>query len=75
VLWVRVLIWVSLAALGVTVVAMTLRGGPIPEGMDGAIHMGPSTVEPGVGTQGEMAYDRWRPGHRNDPERLREATP
>jgi len=30
-LWVRVLIWVALAALAVGVVVVTLRGGPVPE--------------------------------------------
>jgi hypothetical protein len=77
VFWVRVLIWVSLAALGVTVVVMTFRGGPIPD-EEGTAGRAPAAVErgaPSAGSRGEMAYDRWRPGERNDPERLRQPSP
>jgi hypothetical protein len=69
--WVRVLIWISLAALGVTVVVMTFRGGPIPDGKGAPLGSTRPAVEQGAARQGEMAYDRWRAGQRNDPERLR----
>jgi hypothetical protein len=76
--WVRVLIWVSLAALGATVVVLTFRGGPIPEDRRGAYGGTATSVPhaaPDAAGSGEMAYDRWRPGHRTDPERLREPSP
>jgi hypothetical protein len=73
-----VLIWLSLAALGATVVVVTFRGGPIPEGKGGAAGVAPAPVERGAlppGSRGEMAYDRWRPGNRSDPARLGEGSP
>ena len=73
--WIRVLIWISLVALGLTVVVMTFRGGPIPEGKGGPFGPTPPAVEQGAAPQGEMAYDRWRAGNRNDPARLRGASP
>ena len=70
-LWVRVLIWVALFVMGATVVTVTIRGGLIPQPGPNDGRVPAPTVIPGQ--PGEMAYDRFRPGARSDPEQARHA--
>jgi hypothetical protein len=63
-----VLIWIALIVTGLAVVTVTLRGGFIPQPGPNDGRIPAPTVIPGQ--PGEMAYDRFRPGARSDPERL-----
>ena len=67
-LWIRVLIWVALFVMGATVVTVTLRGGLIPQPGPNDGRVPAPTVIPGQ--PGEMAYDRFRPGGRSDPQHV-----
>ena len=72
-LWVRVAIWVALAALGIGVVTVVFRGGTIPQPTEFAADPTPGAVP--SARAGEMAYDRFAPGGRSDPDRLRSGAP
>jgi hypothetical protein len=67
--WVRVLIWLALIVMGITVVTVTLRGGLVPQPGPNDGRVPAPTIVPGQ--PGEMAYDRFRPGARSDPDPLR----
>jgi hypothetical protein len=68
-LWVRVLIWVALFVMGVAVITVTIRGGLIPQPGPNDGRVPAPTAIPGK--PGEMAYDRFRPGGRGDPQQAR----